>query len=69
MRARIKTLGVSEHRFALASSKFSSVDESGRHSTYSIAPLDNVLGRDWLIYDVGGHRSCVSLRFVIVDSF
>lgn len=40
MRARIKTLGVSEHRFALAS--------------------NNVLGRDWLVYDVGGHRSCVS---------
>ncbi|EIM82115.1 G-alpha-domain-containing protein [Stereum hirsutum FP-91666 SS1] len=40
MRARIKTLGVSEHRFALAS--------------------NNVLGRDWLVYDVGGHRSCVT---------
>ncbi|KAI0065277.1 G-alpha-domain-containing protein [Artomyces pyxidatus] len=38
LRARIKTLGVSEHRFTLKSS-------------------NNVLGRDWLVYDVGGHRS------------
>ncbi|KAI0053196.1 G-alpha-domain-containing protein [Auriscalpium vulgare] len=38
MRARIKTLGVSEHRFKLSSSS-------------------NVLSRDWVIFDVGGHRS------------
>lgn len=59
MRARIKTLGVSEHRFALASSKFS-VDEPRRGLTHCVAYIDNVLGRDWLVYDVGGHRSCVS---------
>ncbi|KAI0310022.1 guanine nucleotide binding protein, alpha subunit [Amylostereum chailletii] len=40
LRARIKTLGISEYRFTLETT-------------------GNVLERQWLVYDVGGHRSLV----------
>ncbi|EIN08840.1 G-alpha-domain-containing protein [Punctularia strigosozonata HHB-11173 SS5] len=40
LRARIKTLGVSEYRFTLGT--------------------NGSVGRDWRVYDVGGHRSLVA---------
>ncbi|KAJ3496800.1 hypothetical protein NMY22_g19765 [Coprinellus aureogranulatus] len=44
LKARLKTLGVTEHRFTLSGSDFHWSSLSG-------------LSRDWRIFDVGGHRS------------
>ncbi|KAF8067667.1 guanine nucleotide binding protein, alpha subunit [Lyophyllum atratum] len=45
LRARLKTLGVSEHRFTVSAD-------------------NGAIGRDWRIFDVGGHRSLVRAAWV-----
>lgn len=55
LRARLKTLGVSEHRFRL---------KAGMNylSGYTASPdyaVGNMMSHDWRIFDVGGARSLV----------
>jgi hypothetical protein len=57
LRARLKTLGVSEHRF-----KF----KAGKATCYNISTsshrlIGNMVAHDWKVFDVGGARSLVRI--------
>lgn len=58
LRARLKTLGVSEHRFTLKAGESITHPAILPHSLKS-ALLGNMLSHDWRVYDVGGARSLV----------
>ena len=58
LRARIRTLGIAEYKFQLDTSMYPRfAAQPGRHL---MAAAGNVLERQWVVYDVGGHTSLVS---------
>ncbi|KAM6502181.1 guanine nucleotide-binding protein alpha-4 subunit [Amanita muscaria] len=57
LRARLKTIGVSEHRFNLNAGKHSALaGGAGELRAFQ----GNVVSHDWRVFDVGGARSLVS---------
>ena len=57
LRARIRTLGIAEYKFQLDTSMYPRfAAQPGRHL---MAAAGNVLERQWVVYDVGGHTSLV----------
>ncbi|THV06695.1 guanine nucleotide binding protein, alpha subunit [Dendrothele bispora CBS 962.96] len=55
LKARLKTIGVSEHRFVLKSGTGNPSTSPG--SLLTKVREGNLLSRDWRVYDVGGARS------------
>lgn len=57
LRARLKTLGVSEHRFKFKAGNMAyyNVSTSSHHLT------GNMVAHDWKVFDVGGARSLVRM--------
>jgi guanine nucleotide-binding protein subunit alpha len=63
LRARLKTLGVSEHRFTL---------DTGNQSCYVAYRVrlmsfcsGNLMSHDWRVFDVGGARSLVGHGYFV----
>lgn len=57
LRARLKTLGVSEHRFKFKAGNVTCYNVS----TSSHRLTGNMVAHDWKVYDVGGARSLVRI--------
>lgn len=57
LRARLKTLGVIEHRFTLEKGEQINIVTTWVPSSFFQPPVGYDKGVDWLIYDVGGARN------------
>lgn len=65
LRARLKTLGVSEHRFQVKTGAW--VPHVGMQIFKKVSGhIGTAMSSDWRVFDVGGHRSLVSIASDVI---